>query len=37
MMIVFALAGLYPTIMLAISTFFHARSIIDAPTAGGAR
>src|SRR5258706_679144 len=31
MMFVFVLAGLYPTILLAISTFFHARSIIDAP------
>jgi adenylate cyclase len=31
MMFVFVLAGLYPTVLLAISTFFHARSIIDAP------
>ena len=31
MMFVFVLAGLYPTILLAISTFFHARSIINAP------
>ncbi len=31
MVFVFVLAGLYPTVLLAISTFFHARSIIDAP------
>src|SRR5258706_12853934 len=31
MMFFFGLAGLHPTILLAISTFFHARSIIDAP------
>ena len=31
MTIVFVLAGLYPTIMLALTIFFHARNIIGAP------